>query len=312
MFKFQGLARALLIHYSYRPNPILIENRRWDPVTGLTSSLLGTSTNLVDATSGIFLKPAAEYRKGRGRSMTPSGSSTNSRPQSRQSSTAGSTPGATTFDRDAETIDDSASESTATLKQPIQATTRQADRDEKTVSHPNVAASMALASTKSLGKVFSAYTKGVLVDMPLATAEGFRSLPRLWGDEVADYGKVTDWKSGAVVAGKSFALGIGDGFKDLARQPAEGMAKEGAWGAIKGVAKGSGSLVTKTVSGSLGLFAYPGQGITKSLWALGHGETGRRIVEARREEGKWRAGGVDQKVRQAVLREYYNVNVGGR
>ena len=84
---------------------------------------------------------------------------------------------------------------------------------------------MALASSKSLGKFFSSYTKGVLVDMPLATAEGFRSLPRLWGDEVADYGKVTDWKSGAVVAGKSFALGIGHGFRDLALQPAEGMAK---------------------------------------------------------------------------------------
>jgi hypothetical protein len=170
---------------------------------------------------------------------------------------------------------------------------------------------MALASTKSLGKFFSSYTRGGLVDMPLAAAEGFRSLPRLWGDEVPDYGKVTDWKSGAVVAGKSFALGIGDGFKDLARQPAEGMAKEGAWGAIKGVAKGSGSLLSKTVGGSFGLLAYPGQGITKSLWTWTHGETGKRVVEARRVEGQWRAGSADDRTRQAVLREYYNANVGG-
>jgi len=170
---------------------------------------------------------------------------------------------------------------------------------------------MALASTKSLGKFFSSYTRGVLVDMPLATAEGFRSLPRLWGDEPASYGKVTDWKSGAVVAGKSFALGIGDGFKDLTRQPAEGMAKEGAWGALKGVAKGSGSLLSKTVSGSLGLVAYPGQGITKSLWTLTHGETGKKVVEARRVEGKWRAGAADERTRHAVLREYYNANVSG-
>lgn len=147
--------------------------------------------------------------------------------------------------------------------------------------------------------------------MPLAAAEGFRSLPRLWGDEVADYGKVTDWKSGAVVAGKSFALGIGDGFKDLARQPAEGMAKEGAWGAFKGVAKGSGSLLSKTVSGSLGLIAYPGQGITKSLWTWTHGETGKKVVEARRVEGRWKAEGAGDGVRQAVLRGYYNANVNG-
>ena len=170
---------------------------------------------------------------------------------------------------------------------------------------------MALASSKSLGKFFSSYTKGVLVDMPLATAEGFRSLPRLWGSEVPSYGTVTDWKSGAVVAGKSFALGIGHGFRDLALQPAEGMAKEGAWGAIKGVGKGTGSLVSKTLTGSLGLVAYPGQGITKSLWALTHGETGKRVVEARRVEGKWRAGSADERTRHAVLREYYNANVGG-
>ena len=171
---------------------------------------------------------------------------------------------------------------------------------------------MALASSKSLGKFFTSYTKGVLVDMPLATAEGFRSLPRLWGDEVVDYGKVTDWKSGAVVAGKSFALGIGDGFKDLARQPAEGMAKEGAWGEVKGIARGSGSLVTKSVGGSLGLVAYPGQGIAKSLWNLGHGEMGRRVVVARREEGMWRAGNVGERAREVVLREYDNANAGGR
>ena len=170
---------------------------------------------------------------------------------------------------------------------------------------------MALASGKSLGKFFSAYAKGALVDMPLATAEGFQALPRLWGDQVPDYGTVTGVGSGFVVAGKSFALGIGHGFRDLARQPAEGFAEQGAWGAVKGVAKGGGSLVSKTVSGSLGLVAYPGQGITKSLWALTHGETGKRVVEARWGEGRWRAGFADQMERDAVLREYYNANVSG-
>jgi hypothetical protein len=86
---------------------------------------------------------------------------------------------------------------------------------------------MALASGKSLGKLFSAYTKGLLVDMPLATAEGFHALPRLWGDQVPDYGSVTNVQSGFAVAGKSLFLGMGHGFRDLARQPAEGMAKEG-------------------------------------------------------------------------------------
>jgi hypothetical protein len=171
---------------------------------------------------------------------------------------------------------------------------------------------MALASGKSMGRFFTSYSQGFFVDMPLAAAEGFRSLPRLWGDEIKDYGKVTNVQSGFLVAAKSFGLGIGDAVRDLGRQPAEGMAKEGAWGALKGVAKGTGGLLSKTASGSLGLVAYPGQGIAKSLWALTHGEAGKRVIEARRLEGLWRAGNVDDNVRHTVLRGYYDANVGSQ
>lgn len=170
---------------------------------------------------------------------------------------------------------------------------------------------MALASGKSLGKFFSVAVKGVLVDYPLAAAEGFHAMPRLWGDEVPDYGTVTNVQSGFAVAGKSFALGIGHGFRDLARQPAEGMAKEGSWGAVKGIAKGSASLVSKTVAGSVGLLAYPGLGITKSLWAVTHGETGVLVAKAKREEGEWRAGRMSGRVQHTVLESYYRANVGG-
>jgi hypothetical protein len=263
---------------------------------------MGTATDMVQNSTGIFLKPAEEYRKSRSRSARPanrtinSSSSMGSRPQSRHSSTARSS-------------SDALSTKHNSLVAPTSAPNEQPLSAPPTSPRPNVAGSMALASTKSLGKFFSAYTRGGLVDMPLAAAEGFRSLPKLWGSEVQSYGDVTDAQSGFVVAGKSFALGIGDGFKDLARQPAEGMAKEGAWGAVKGVAKGSGSLLSKTVSGSLGLIAYPGQGMVKSLWTLTHGETGKRVVEARREEGRWRAAGEGDRVRQAVLRGYYDASV---
>lgn len=295
---------------SYRSKPILIENHRWDPVTGVTSSLLGTTSDIVQSSTGIFLKPAEEYRKGRSRSAAPGSrkptSTSTSRPQSRQPSPTRSSSDTIS------TIHNAQLPPTAPTSAPNDQQPFLPPQEPSPTSRPNVAGSMALASSKSLGKFFSSYTKGVLVDMPLATAEGFRSLPRLWGSEVPSYGNVTDWKSGAVVAGKSFALGISDGLRDLGREPAEGMAKEGAWGALKGVAKGGGSLVSKTVSGSLGLVAYPGQGITKSLWALTHGETGKKVVEAKRVEGQWRAGSADERTRHAVLREYYNANVGGK
>jgi hypothetical protein len=175
-----------------------------------------------------------------------------------------------------------------------------------------VAGSMALASGKSVGKIIPTLYKGALVDIPLALVEGFRNTPRLWGDTPTSYGQVTDWKSGGVVAGKSFVLGITDGFRDLAMMPGEGTKKEGWVGGLKGVAKGSGSLITKTVSGSLGLVAYPGQGIAKSIWASAHGEAGRKVVEARRVEGMCAAQIADKEVVDKVKRVYYEANVGAK
>jgi len=61
---------------------------------------------------------------------------------------------------------------------------------------------MALASAKSFGRLTGGFFKGTVVDLPLAVAEGFRAVPRMWGEEVQEYGKVTNWKSGGTVAGK--------------------------------------------------------------------------------------------------------------
>lgn len=278
----------------------MIENRRWDPATGLTSSLVATSVDLAGAVGGIFLKPAQEYRRGRSRSK---------RPKSRQSDDCDHA-------RSQSKVTKSSGDSISTGEDfPLLAQSDpnleprlHQDETQDRSHHMAVAGSMALASGKSLGKVVPTFYKAVLVDWPLAMTEGFRGMPRLWGEEVKDYGKVTDWKSGAVVAGKSFALGIGDGIKDFTQLPAEGARKEGTWGAIKGVAKGSGSLLTKTVSGGLGLIAYPGQGITKSIWTLAHGETAKKVMAARRTEGIWRARSADFAAIEDVQRVYYGIN----
>ena len=41
-----------------------------------------------------------------------------------------------------------------------------------------------------------------MVDFPLAVAEGFRNVPRLWGRKVKEQEEISGWKSGAAVAGK--------------------------------------------------------------------------------------------------------------
>ncbi|GAB7359677.1 hypothetical protein MBLNU230_g6855t1 [Neophaeotheca triangularis] len=284
----------------HRTNPIVIENRRWDPATGLASGIMGTGTDVVGAIGDVFLRPAEEYKRGRSRSAAPNGkrasgdSNIKSTPQSRQQ-----TPRPSTDSSPVGQGIDPASLAELNIDPQDQ------DRYGKQ-SQMAIAGSMALTSGKSLSKIVPTMYKGFLVDWPLAVTEGFRGMPRLWGEEVKDYGKVTDWKSGGVVAGKSLVMGIGDGFKDFAQMPGEGAKKGGAWGALKGVAKGTGSLLTKTVSGGLGLVAYPGQGLTKTLWTLTHGETGKKVAEARWAEGVWKAESVGQGGVMAVLRSYHN------
>jgi hypothetical protein len=60
----------------------------------------------------------------------------------------------------------------------------------------------AQGAAMNVGGMAGAVTKGALVSTPLALAEGLRQIPRLYGEEVRDHGKVTDWRSGGVVAAK--------------------------------------------------------------------------------------------------------------
>lgn len=60
----------------------------------------------------------------------------------------------------------------------------------------------ALASAKSINNVVSGSFKGGMVEVPLAMAEGFRNVPRLWGESVAEQEEITGVGSGLKVAGK--------------------------------------------------------------------------------------------------------------
>lgn len=116
-------------------------------------------------------------------------------------------------------------------------------------ARPNVAFSMAQASASGVGGFFKHYTKGVFIDMPLAFAEGSRALPKLYGEEVRDYGTVKDWKSGFSKSGKTLTLGIGEGFADLVVKPYKGAKEKGALGGITGMGKGMLSFTTNVSSG---------------------------------------------------------------
>jgi len=251
--------------------------RRWDPVSETISSVLATVTGMIYASSGILLKPADTYMRSRSRSRQRCGSHDMPRSPStsRQSPTSLIMP--IDFPEASRSLESTNALSTLSpsihsapeLLSDKEAVPNRISSSEK----PNVAGEMAIASAKSFGRFLKLYTKGIIVDVPLATTEGFRNMPVLWGSDRKDYGTVTDWKSGGVVAGRNLVQGLADGFYDVAMEPIKGARKEGTWGAVKGVAKGSASLVTKAASGSLGLLAYPGQGISKSLYDVIHSST---------------------------------------
>ncbi|CAK7221906.1 hypothetical protein SBRCBS47491_004689 [Sporothrix bragantina] len=213
----------------YEPNPIHIENRRWDPLTGSLSSVTATGTNMIQGAGEMLYNPA----------------------------TNGNT-------------DDSNSDiSSRAYKSNGLAT----------------AGNMAAGTLKGFGKFTGGYFKGVTVDLPHAAAEGFRQVPRLYGEQPKDYGPVRDWKSGAIVGGRNFVEGMADGVAGLFVKPVKGAIEEGALGAIKGFAKGSIGLATKVPSAGIGLVAYPLHGITKSIESAFRSKTRKAVVHARLRDG---------------------------
>lgn len=210
---------------------------------------------MVDHTAGIVLKPYEEYKRGNSSAPTSARSTASS-------------DGAGSIDKG-------------------EGSSRDVIAPAESRSGVQTAGAMAIASGKSVGRVFTSYTRGTMVDIPLAVTEGFREIPKLYGEDVRDLGQIKDWKSGAVVAGKNFAYGMGEGLTDLFVQPYKGGKEEGALGVAKGVGKGLIALTTKTNSAVLGLVSYPSQGIYKSIRSAAHEGTGKGVIKLRHEEGEW-------------------------
>lgn len=151
----------------------------------------------------------------------------------------------------------------------------------------STAGAMAITSATSFGKLFIGLSRGALVEIPVAAADGLRAIPQIYNHEVKDYGKATDWKSGVVVAGKTFSYGIYEGFTDIFIQTYQGKKKQGAAGVAKGLAKGLVSMTTKTTAGVIGLVAYPAQGISNSIRTVMKSTAWKSIVDAKFAEGEW-------------------------
>ncbi|KAK1142203.1 hypothetical protein N8T08_008129 [Aspergillus melleus] len=254
-------------------NPILIENRRWDPITGGASAVLRTTTDLTGSLLGTFYKPVQEYQdyhKHR-KHQRPSSMSSEASHRPAGSLSIGST--SKNLEK-GNVAAGAGTESSDTKPQPDQGGAR-------------LFARIAGASAKSLGSFVPTALKGMTVDIPLALTEGLRNVPRYHGEEPRDHGPVTDIKSGFAVAGNGFVWGMAEGVSDIVVKPYQGMQQDGAKGVVKGIGKGMSNMVSKAGCAMFGVLIYPSAGIAKSLHASIHSRTRKLVVKARSSEGVW-------------------------
>jgi hypothetical protein len=101
---------------------------------------------------------------------------------------------------------------------------------------------------------------------------------------------VTDFKSGATVAGKTFACGFVDGLSGVVMKPYQGAQTGGVKAAAKGLGKGLMNLTTKTGAGMFGLMGDTSAGMAKSLRTAVYSKTRKSIATATHAEGEWLVG----------------------
>lgn len=227
----------------YKPNPIIIENRRWDPVTSLTSAGVGLAYEVSSTTTGLWYSPYKMHS----RKHRSTGSIASFNSNGDQASDAGE------------------SSVRATKSQYAKSTAKYAG-----------------ASAGTIPKLAGVFTKGGMVDLPLALTEGLRATPKLYGENVKDHDPITNFSSGVKVAGKGFAKGLGTGLVDVFVQPYKGARDDGAKGFAAGIGKGLLGTLTKTSYAVSGLYAYPALGAWRSIHAASHSKTKKGIMSAHR------------------------------
>ncbi|CAG8948123.1 unnamed protein product [Penicillium salamii] len=232
----------------YRTKPLSIEVRRWEPVTAISSATLSTVAGMADAGAGVFIDPYREYRRLQNTTETES---------------AGVT------------VPEAEGSRAPEMAQNI-------SMDPKDSSH---AKQVALASAISLAKFLGRTSRGIFMEIPLAATEGMRAIPRLYGDNLHVNAPVQDWRSGMAVGWSGFTHGVYEGFTDIFVHTYRGKKKRGSLGVAEGLSKGLVSLAVKTGSATIGLVAYPNQGIYRSLRSAMHKGSVQQIDEARWAEG---------------------------
>ncbi|KAK7963820.1 Sterol 3-beta-glucosyltransferase [Apiospora saccharicola] len=283
--RLSSLAAASLVQHGYlqysdlklfRSREYSTEDEPWDPVTAVTSALVGDlgaiGMAVADFPRDVFniakkgtakkpgeaneettsAQPSSSDRSVPGAVSSPQSTGPTNESTTSLTHTASAASGASTLTK---TTTGSSEQSAVPQKAPVKpkphapATSIESDLDR------------VMGAGNSIGNIV---TTGVKTPMNfcLGLARGLRNAPKLYNDDtVRPTEKVTDLTSGIKVAGKEFGLGLFDGITGLVTQPLRGAEKEGAAGFVKGFAKGIGGVVFKPAAGAWAIPAYAMAGL---------------------------------------------------
>ncbi|RFN52956.1 udp-glucose,sterol transferase [Fusarium flagelliforme] len=262
----------------YRANPLAIENIRWDPFTAVSAAAVSTLLGMISDTVDIVVKPiqARQHRQKQEGYLLVDG--------------IGDEVQNVTLEPVTTSIQDTPSFAMlplgdSTQSSRLQNVLRSVTSDHAIPTMPEVSVSKSVLG--GMGRLAGNTTKGILVDMPLALTEGFRAIPKLYGDPMSNHDSVHDFRSGVSVAGKRFCEGISGSVTDIFTHTYHGKMEQGAAGAAMGLAKGTASFVAKCTSATLGLISYPAQGVYRSIWMKTHEPPLQQMLAAKLVEGDW-------------------------
>ncbi|KAK8113120.1 Sterol 3-beta-glucosyltransferase [Apiospora sp. TS-2023a] len=283
--RLSSLAAASLVQHGYlqysdlklfRSREYSTEDEPWDPVTAVTSALVG-DLGAIGMAVADFPRDVFNIAK-KGTAKKP-GEANEETTSAQPSSSDRGVPGAVSSPQSTGPTNESttslahtasAASGASTLTKTTTGSSEQSAVPQKAPAKPKPQAP-ATSVESDLDRVMGAgnsigniVTTGVKTPMNfcLGLARGLRNAPKLYNDDtVRPTEKVTDLTSGIKVAGKEFGLGLFDGITGLVTQPLRGAEKEGAAGFVKGFAKGIGGVVFKPAAGAWAIPAYAMAGL---------------------------------------------------
>ncbi|KAH8593081.1 putative glucosyl/glucuronosyl transferase [Bisporella sp. PMI_857] len=150
---------------------------------------------------------------------------------------------------------------------------------------PDILRPTGVHTSKGAGRFIRTFVQ-IPMEISVGLTKGFHNLPKLWGDDtVRPQEQISDFKSGAIAAGKEFGFGWYDGVTGLVTQPWKGARKEGASGFVKGVGKGIGGFATKPFAALSGILGHTMKGVHKEVQKLFGSSVQNYIVTSRVAQG---------------------------